>query len=525
MNAALNVNDYFESVLLILGWLVNNSIWDMLMKTGMAAVPFIALVVSEWFQARQEGDDEGNKGLLTINRIETKLYAMVLVYIFTCLPVMSLSVNPVNLQQERASECGVVTMGRGEWGESTLNVMDGQTANIPLWWAFVHAVSKGVTNAAVAAIPCSTDYQAIKSEMNLQSIEDQGLQRQLGEFQRACFGAARNMWYQDGNTADSATASDIDWIGSETFLNTPGYYDSFYAPRPIDGFPYDADRDMSRSGTGPGQPGYPTCEQWWNDGSVGLRARILDELDPGFLTRFKSIFTSETAEDAMIRGLISPRSGAGMGNMGNASTGYLEIGGEINSAQDLSDAIASQVTGTVYTVGAVAGGALAWVPFQSGMVMIKQALPMVQAIMVMAVAISLPFIMVMSAYSMKAAGVATFGLFALWFLTFWWELARWMDSNLTELVYNSSAGSPTDLEGFVNRLLGAADNAFDVMVLQFVQGMMFLVLPAVFMGLLAWSGSKVGGGLSQGISQTTQKSQQMGEKGGQALQDKAAGGK
>lgn len=48
--------------------------------------------------------------------------------------------------------------------------------------------------------------------------------------------------------------------------------------------------------------------------------------------------------------------------------------------------------------------------------------------MEMAIIICLPFVMAISIYSFKVAGMATFGLFALWFLTFWWEPARWINS-------------------------------------------------------------------------------------------------
>lgn len=46
MNANLVVTDYMEAPLLLLAWIVNNSLWNTLMMTGLAAVPFIAMMVS-----------------------------------------------------------------------------------------------------------------------------------------------------------------------------------------------------------------------------------------------------------------------------------------------------------------------------------------------------------------------------------------------------------------------------------------------------------------------------------------------
>ncbi|WP_261677205.1 hypothetical protein, partial [Staphylococcus equorum] len=77
--ATFTVNEYMEGTMLTLGWIINNGIWEAMTTTGIAVVPFIALVAGEWFKARQEGDDEGNKGVLSLNRIESRLYVMLLV--------------------------------------------------------------------------------------------------------------------------------------------------------------------------------------------------------------------------------------------------------------------------------------------------------------------------------------------------------------------------------------------------------------------------------------------------------------
>lgn len=119
MSAELNVSDYLEMVMLMIGWVVNNALWSSLMQTGLALVPFVALIASEWFKVRQEGEDEGNKGVLLIARIETRLYAMVICYVFTCVPMMSLSFNPVNAVERTngsGQSCSVAVIGQGIGG-------------------------------------------------------------------------------------------------------------------------------------------------------------------------------------------------------------------------------------------------------------------------------------------------------------------------------------------------------------------------------------------------------------------------
>ena len=59
LTAPLVVFDYFANAMTLLGWIINNAIWNVMVGTGIAAVPFITLVLSEWFKARQEGDERG----------------------------------------------------------------------------------------------------------------------------------------------------------------------------------------------------------------------------------------------------------------------------------------------------------------------------------------------------------------------------------------------------------------------------------------------------------------------------------
>lgn len=505
LNAPLIVFDFFSNALLMLGWLIQNALWDVFTQTGLAAIPFIALIVSEWYRARQEGDDEGNKGVLSVNRIETRLYAMALVFLFTCQPILTMQLTTVDSDLQRSQQCGTRQISAGQWGESTLNSLDGKVPSIPVWWAFVHAVSHGVTGAAVAAIPCSTDFQSIRTELDLTTIEDPVLQREVGEFQLSCFGPARNRLFQESGSVDSNRSQDVDWIGSNYFLETPGYYDSFHAGRPVQGFPYNETRDASRPNTGPGQDGYPTCSEWWSAGGVGLRDRLHDQVDTGLWDSVRSVFSNSDAEDYVIRRMVSPRSGAANGNLNQASVGYRDLDG------------GSGFWGATVTAGALLGGGMTALPFQSGMDMLKQALPMVQSILVMAVVICLPFVMLISGYSFKVAGVATFGLFATWFLTFWWEVARWMSSNLVELIYKSDAAKMS--------WLSAANNMYDRMVLMFVEGTMYMVLPALWVGVLGWAGMSIGGAVGQSVNKGTQDAQGAGKTGGSKGQSIASGGK
>ncbi|MFO5701940.1 conjugal transfer protein TraG, partial [Klebsiella pneumoniae] len=55
-------------------------------------------------------------------------------------------------------------------------------------------------------------------------------------------------------------------------------------------------------------------------------------------------------------------------------------------------------------------------------------------------------VLMFSVYSPKAVVTVSFAMFALMFLTFWWEFAGWLDDRLIDIVYsgldNVDGGNP-----------------------------------------------------------------------------------
>ncbi|MCE7525751.1 conjugal transfer protein TraG N-terminal domain-containing protein [Alloalcanivorax xenomutans] len=495
MSADLMTFGYFEHVVLVLGWVVNNAIWGMLNESMVAALPFVALVLREWYQARREGEDEGNKGLLTLNRIEAGFYAMILIYGFCTAPIMTINFQTGQYDETHWKQCGTKVYDSTTGGGS--GSIGGQTAKAPLWWAAVHAVSHGATNAAVAALPCTPDYQYIATTLDGTEIADPTLRHQLNEFQKWCYGLAKHKLLREAtaNGLPQDLVIDVDWIGSSYFLNTSGYYDSLHADKPTQGFPYDSTRDAGRSGTGPGQPGYPTCKEWWEAGSVGLKARLASQVETDTWDMVRATFSSGDAEDAALRRVLAanPRgSQSPIGGAGSAGSSITEGYG--------SDWAMEKINGLVQGLG-LGLASMAAAPMKGIMV---DALPMVQWLTVMAIIMVLPFLLVFSGYSWKVTGLVTFLMFGTIFMTFWWQLATWMDNNLTEILYGN------DMDGW----LSGIGNAKERMVRWFVVIAMYLVLPALWMGMLGWAGYKGGQHASAAIEGGQKPASDAGQKGG-----------
>jgi ABC-type spermidine/putrescine transport system permease subunit II len=62
----LYTTDYLEYYLTLVGWIVSNGIWRVLVASGVVALPFIVIIIQEWLRARAEGADEDNKGVLQL---------------------------------------------------------------------------------------------------------------------------------------------------------------------------------------------------------------------------------------------------------------------------------------------------------------------------------------------------------------------------------------------------------------------------------------------------------------------------
>ena len=70
----MTTNSYLEYFLTLLGWVINNGLWNVLLSTGLLSCRWRL----RWWglaQGPRRGEDEGNKGMLSLPRIENALYA------------------------------------------------------------------------------------------------------------------------------------------------------------------------------------------------------------------------------------------------------------------------------------------------------------------------------------------------------------------------------------------------------------------------------------------------------------------
>lgn len=493
----LYTTDYLEYYLTLVGWIVNNGIWNVIVASGVFALPFVAIVIQEWLRARAEGADEGNKGVLSSMRIENRVWVAVVVILFAGIPFIPVDLATIKFDTTRSSQCQVSVPQPADTGWTNVyTTLNNQSALVPVWWFFMHAISKAVTGGAVAAIPCGTDLRQIRMDVDATRINDPVLAQEIADFVHDCYGPSRAKLFMNRPTLTDNQMNDVTWIGSSYFQSTSGFYDTYHSSTPRTAWPYDATRDAGLAQVDSGG-GYPTCAQWWTDSSSGLRARVLAQVDADLLSRiakWAGFLSQDEVNNSVVRAVVSPKQ-----QTMNQGAAYTDYGGQIEKS------LPNVVTRGTADVG-LAVGSLAVFP---AMDVMRQALPMVLSLLKMALVICIPLVLVFGTYELKALVAVSCVEFALFFVDFWFQLARWIDSTILDALYGWGFGANRPHSNF-DPLVGL-NNAFGDMLLSFVMATMFIVLPGFWVTALGWVGIRAGSAL-HGLSEGSKTASQAGAK-------------
>jgi TraG-like protein, N-terminal region len=491
----LYTSDYLEYYLTLVGWIIYDGLWNVLVASGIVALPFLVIVLQEWLRSRTEGADEGNKGVVSSMRIENRVWVAIVVIMFAGIPFIRIDLRTIQFDRTRSLQCQVTLALPAETGwEPVFTELNNQTAQVPVWWFFVHALSKAITGAASASIPCGTDLRQMRIEIASTRIDDPLLSQEVADFTRECYGLARARLFAGRPTLSDGEMNDVTWIGSRYFVDTPGFYDAYYSRSPRAAWPYDPVRDAGRAEV-PSGGGYPSCEQWWSDSAEGLRARLLTQVEPDLLLRFRrwaGFLSQDEVDDAVIRAVASPRQ-----QVASQGQVYTDYGGRIGmTVPNLATRIAADL--------GIMIGALGYVPASDAM---RQALPMVLSLLKMALVICVPLVLVVSTFELRTVAIVSCVEFAVFFVDFWFQAARWIDSTLMDALYGWDAPHSN-----FNALLGLNNTFQDMIVNWFVTPVMFLVLPSLWITALTWTGIYAGNVL-QGLADGTRAAGSAGSQG------------
>lgn len=485
-----NVDSYLEYFLTLLGWIINNGLFGLLVSTGLFIAPLIGMLIKTWLEVKKQGADEGNKGELLIDWLSIQFFPAMLVIVLTLAPMLPISLNNMAYNVEQSKRCGYkVPLAPEKTGyASMVSEFAGKQAKAPLLWGLMHAVNKGISHGAVSIIPCKLDLRQIRFEVQHEKINNPALLTEVRQFVQQCYLPARRKILDSQVSMNAAQAREVSWLGGKILVNNSELYPRYRAMQPMQRWAYEPNRDQGLPNTGRG--GFPHCDAWWKDSQVGLKDMLLSDMRQNLTVRLGEMFTNANIQDeALLRTLLRPE------NI-NISRGkvYEGYGGNLNPTG------LNRVTSTVSGLGVAAGSLVAYPGFDA----MRNSLPMIQAVLIMAVIILTPIVIVFSGYSLKAIVTLMFVQFALVTTSFWWELARWLDSSLYTIMYHSP--SHTDTDSFWSFLRNDTDN----MIMSFVLGVMFLILPGVWIASMSWAGVNLGS-LADSFSNGSKKAAESGE--------------
>ncbi len=519
----MNTSSTIELFSTLFGWVMFDSAVDTLNGVGMTYLPFVAIVASVFWETKKKGAT-GSAIKAAVETLQLRVILGFIVFMLAMSPVMNLNLGGMSSTRP-SMVCGgssnsVQGTNTGTTYQNAFSTLGGRTAEVPAWWGLVMNLSHGISAAMVASIPCSADLRQYQLDMANARISNPALRHELKEFMQQCyFPATGEIQKRDAGLLGAMTgpsAKDLAYMGSESLMSDATYGKPISAPR--DGWRWDATRDAGWDNTGnpPMGYGHPTCAQWWNQandaGLSSLRQRLVEAIPTelrdqaksnsgGGLRGFFSGASDQEIDDQLLKTVLVVNEGASTQRLNNDHA----YGGVGDTATALGGA--GQLVGNLYNgAAATVGGAMTAMSHYPKMMMIREALPIAKAFMLMGIYMLLPFVVLFSGYSLSAVGTASVAIFALIFMDVLWGVCYWMDNRMLAAVNDGSVGS----------LLGMVWNPQTNMVLDFSIGMLYLGLPLLWLTVLAWAGVKVGDQLGRITSDITRPSGDAGAQGGGA---------
>ena len=307
------VSSILEGYLTIYGWEVYASIFLLLVACGAVLYPVARII----FEAAIAYGEQGGAPELGARSLIIRLTIYMLVVVLGLIPLVPLNLSAVSVQNQCGQE-GLAAAGKQLTFATSKDYGFGeiQESRVPLLPYLAMVLASGFNAVLNQATPCIQDLTNLSLVLNTldfsEAKDPAALRATVERFEKECGQRARR--YAAGflsgeygpehrkymeellkKYADDETErrSQLGYFGSDFYRqnfyqscgsgsdpNTPQGKLCMIAPlraqNPVDGFPYNADRDSDASQyqAATGQ-GFPTCEEWWSEGTYGVRAQLV----------------------------------------------------------------------------------------------------------------------------------------------------------------------------------------------------------------------------------------------------------
>ena len=508
----MSVDSYLELFTTLFGWAFYAVLWDVLVSTGIVYLPFLGILIDNWREPA-EGGEFGTVTGLSLRRMEIELFIALLVVVLAGQPAAltplnagTLSYDPQPTLTNPTPATATVAEPQSTYGATGFTGSPA-TVNIPVWWYAVLAMSSGFNHAVIEGLPTAGDLRTYEQQARLATIQDPRLRQEVSDFFSECYVPARSKYQSERPSTPTVAGiletygdDDPDWMGSHVYRETPGYFDTLRPTKQIPGWAYDPVRDTEYDPAAPPTWGKPTCKEWWEDDTIGLREMLIDEADAtsagfsGLVVAVAPGLASDQQKDAVVRTVLSNAPPTWSSNdlvVGNtASTGWFA------TAENM-------VKGGLASGGVLTASAL----FSVTMTAVLQALPMVQALLLLGIYALMPMVVVLSRYSLSMMVVGAMAIFTVKFWSVLWYLAMWVDQNLIRSMY-------PDANVFLQIFANPGEHDIKRMLLNMITASLYLGLPVLWSGMMAWAGVQVGRSINNATSPLARPADDSGRQGG-----------
>lgn len=514
----MGLDSYLEIFATAYGWSIAQTIYRLLVDSGLIFFPLFVTIVAVWMEAHVQGSDNGAVEW-SVRKLEVELGVALFVMAVCFIPTPWTTIDRVTLlytAEATVANPSPPTVNGGNTG-TTYDQAFGANAGaipVPMWWYTVMGLSSGV-NAAVRTSLANGFLGMRQAEelAKLATIEDPRLRSEAQNFRNWCFVPAHGRFH-DPNTPPSPIINtvianelygkdDTEWIGSHGFLQDPAYYASFRSRQPINGFAMDPVDDADAA---PGTQGnsMPNCRRWWQGDTAdnGLQYRLINQGGT----------TMKRAGD-YVAGLVKAASGLSPTNPGALDPDYVRdeilkqalwrtqanfaqteqvIGGQNESRWSLPEFLSG--------LGIAQKGFEATFSYYP----VVQFLIMSQPLVLMALYMFTPLIVLFSRFSLQYMLQGGLAIFTVKFWAAMWAIARYVDERLVVAMYGDT--TIWVREYVTNGFDGGSKRA----ILNVLTLGLFFVLPMVWSGMMAWVGFKVGVAVQDALKNANDSGRQAG---------------
>ena len=467
-------------------WRIYDTLWRLLIDTGLAYLPFMAILVGGWRRAA-EFSSSSARGVVALQSSELRLYLAFMVVFIGAVP--SVTVHPKDFVFAE-NDCvlsnadlrrRLILRHADESPDYDFLELGGAPVAVPLWWWLLNNLSRGLTAAAINALPCRLDLRTLSADVAAAAVREPQLRGELLRFHRDCWRAAYQRFarYQIAAPATlpsgASMEEDLAWAGSRVFLETPGYYDQLHPVAAVASFPYDPARDATFAASEfSAEGGFPSCRQWWRDSAQGLRPRLLGTFGQGLRARWHYLFQgrSEASDDSLLRAVLHTdrplRQGVLKGEL--VRTGWF-----------------ARFADSALSLGAGLGAARSAPELAVSLKLVRDTAPIIQSLVLLLLVATLPLLLSVGLFQFEVLISLSLAFASIVFWSFLFRLVFWLDTALTAAIMPDSVA-------------GLLDTGFFQLVFQVVLFSLYVAFPPLFTWFLASTGRSFGAELAHGIS-------------------------